>query len=323
MLPAVLTALLGGAGTSHAAETPDTSRELIGVRLVDAPVVRRADPRALSYIVDHLPPGTTIERRIEVSNKSSKRRVFDLYAAEARIKDNSFAFTPGQARNDLAAWTSVTPAKATLEPGEKTKAVVKVVIPRTAPKGERYAVLWAQSSMPTDSTHNVRVVRRVGIRLYLSVGTGGEPPSSFRIDSVRVRRTDAGVPVVMADVRNTGGRAVDLKGKTNLSGGPGGLRAGPFFFKPGITLLPGAGGTVSASLDPRLPDGPWKATISLESGTVRNQLSATITFPPKGSTWFAELGGSVGAGSVYVGGAVLTLIAGLTTLVIRRRSRSS
>src|SRR5688572_30162225 len=36
----------------------------IGIRLVDAPVTARDDPRAQIYIVDHLAPGTVITRRI-------------------------------------------------------------------------------------------------------------------------------------------------------------------------------------------------------------------------------------------------------------------
>lgn len=271
--------------------------------------------------MDHLPPGTTIERRVEVANKSSRRRSFELYAGGAKIDDNRFVFSPERTANELATWVSATPAKLTLEPGEKSRAVVRTVIPRAAPKGERYAVLWAQSSTPADSTHNVAVVSRVGIRLYLSVGVGGEPVSSFRISEFRVHRNDDGVPLVMAKVRNTGGRALDLKGKVDLSAGPGGLRAGPFYVRPGTTLLPGAVGTVVADLDPRLPDGPWTGRLSLESGTVKHQVSGRITFPPKGATWLAGLVDSPGAGTWYVGGALLTGVACLTVLGARRRRR--
>ncbi|MFI2458218.1 peptidase [Streptomyces sp. NPDC019539] len=316
-----LTALLGGPATAHAVDSPDTDQGLIGVRLVDAPVVRRADPRALSYIVDHLPPGTTIERRVEVSNKSSQRREFELYSAEAKIKDNHFVFSPGHTANELTTWVTTAPARLTLEPGEKARAVVKAAIPRAAAKGERYAVFWAQTSAPVDRTHNVAAVSRVGIRMYLSVGPGGEPPSSFRISEFSVHRTEAGAPVVTAKVRNTGGRALDLKGKVDLSGGPGGLRAGPFYVRPGTTLLPGAVGTVAADLDPRLPDGPWAGKLSLESGTVKQHVSGTITFPPKGATWLAGLGTSPHASTGYLGGAVLTGIACLAALRTRRRRR--
>ncbi|MCX5096419.1 hypothetical protein OOK36_48315 [Streptomyces sp. NBC_00365] len=105
---------------------------------------------------------------------------------------------------------------------------------------------------------NVGVISRVGIRTYLDVGKGGEPPSAFRIQALLAYRTKAGIPVVTARVRNTGERALDLKGKLDLADGPGGLRAGPFYVEPGTTLLPGKVGTVSTDLDPKLPDARGK-----------------------------------------------------------------
>lgn len=315
-----LTALLGGsAAASAAAPPPAPSPDLIGNRLVDAPVVRRADPRALSYIVDHLKPGTTIERRIKVSNKSSQRRFFELYAAEAKIKNNRFEFSPGRTPNELSGWVSVNPATLSLKPGDKALARVKVTIPRSASTGERYAVIWAQNKDTTDSTHNVGVVSRVGIRMYLDVGEGGEPPSAFRIQALLAHRTKAGIPIVTARVRNTGGRALDLKGKLDLADGPGGLRAGPFYVEPGTTLLPGKVGTVSTNLDPKLPDGPWKATLKLESGMVREQVSATLKFPPNGSTWTADLGDITKPATWYAGGAALLAAAGAGAFAMKRR----
>jgi hypothetical protein len=52
-------------------------------------------------------------------------------------------------------------------------------VPVNLRNGERYAVLWAQVVSPKDSRHNVAVVHRVGVRVYLDVGPGGEPASDF------------------------------------------------------------------------------------------------------------------------------------------------
>ncbi|MFF7901895.1 hypothetical protein ACFZCV_24290 [Streptomyces sp. NPDC007920] len=58
------------AATAHPA--PEVPRITLGVKLLEAPVERKDDPRASSYIVDHLAPGSTIHRRVEVANDSSE-----------------------------------------------------------------------------------------------------------------------------------------------------------------------------------------------------------------------------------------------------------
>ncbi|MFE7777948.1 hypothetical protein ACFU5O_29415 [Streptomyces sp. NPDC057445] len=96
-------------------------------------------------------------------------------------------------------------------------------------------------------------------------------------------------------------------------------RAGPFYIRPGTTLLPGAAGTVSADLNPRLPDGPWKATLKLESGRVKQQTSATLTFPPNGSTWTTDLGSITGPATWCVGGGALLAATGVGAFILKRR----
>ncbi|MEU6432166.1 hypothetical protein ABZ860_40205 [Microbispora sp. NPDC046973] len=62
------------------------------------------------------------------------------------------------------------------------------------------------------------------------------------------RERDAtGHPVLAAQVRNTGGRALDLSGSLSLSEGPGGLRAGPYPAVLGVTLRPGETGRPTAA----------------------------------------------------------------------------
>ena len=55
----------------------------VGFRLIDAPTDRVQDPRAHIYIVDHLAPGTTIHRRVEVSNGTAQALHIRLYAGAA------------------------------------------------------------------------------------------------------------------------------------------------------------------------------------------------------------------------------------------------
>ncbi|MEU6410671.1 hypothetical protein [Microbispora sp. NPDC046933] len=196
--------------------------ERFGIRLLEIHENRLDDPRSHAFIVDHVNPGTTFTRRLEVFSTSSQRQRVSLY--------------PGA-------------------PG---------------PAG------------------NIALVNRVGVRTYLDVGPGGEPPTSFRIGEVTAGRTDAGQPRLVAEVRNTGERAVDLEGEVRLSEGPSELSAGPFRGTRATTLPPGGQGQVTVLLGHDLPAGPWNFRLTLRSGRVSRTATGTITFPEAGERAAAD-----------------------------------
>ncbi|MFF5405459.1 peptidase [Streptomyces misionensis] len=297
-------------GVPVASHAPAAGRT-IGIKLLDAPESRRADPRAQAYIVDHVAPGSVIERRVEVTNESSTPMHVDVYAAAAAIAKGAFAFAPGRTPNELTGWTSLDTTGLDLAASGSARVRATIRVPRDAAAGERYGVIWAQTGTPADRTHTVTILGRVGVRMYIDVGPGGEPPSDFRIERLYPARTRDGRGEVRARVRNTGGRALDLGGALSLSGGPGGLRAGPFPARTGTTLGPGDLAEAVVPLDARLPDGPWTAALTLRSGLVERSRRATVTFP-------ATAGGTgVVAASVAGQGAFSTpVVAGLSALVL-------
>lgn len=124
----------------------------------------------------------------------------------------------------------------------------------------------------------VSLANLAGERTYLSVGPGGEPPWSFVIQSLVARRDQQGQPVVTAQVRNTGGRALDLDGQASLSGGPGRLSAGPFNAK-NETLPIGQSADVLIPLGPAIPPGSWEVQVTLHSGLIQNTAEAVIDVP--------------------------------------------
>jgi hypothetical protein len=201
---------------------------------------------------------------------------------------------------------------------------VTIRVPRRASAGERYGVVWAEVASPPAPGGAVSVVNRVGIRMYLSVGPGGEPASDFRIESLSATRAADGRPMVTAYVRNTGGRALDVTGSLVLADGPGGLSAGPFPAQLGTTLALGDTKPVAVLLDRRLPEGPWRARIALHSGFVKRVSEATLVFPGPGDV---ALGGSkqrrlnvaVVAGVALPCLLALWLIAHLSRRLRRRR----
>ena len=252
----------------------------IGVRLLEAPSNRADDPRARSYIIDHLAPGTTIERSFEVSNGTGQSRLIELYPGPADVTDGQFIGADAGARSELTTWTTVAPTEVRLGPGESAEVEASISVPDDASLGERYAVLWASTASLGQS--QVRTINRVGIRIYLSVGPGGEPASEFEINSLTPGRTDKGRPYVQATVTNTGGRAIDLRGKLRLGDGPGGLKAGPFDLSTG-TLAPGDQEKLPVLLDKSLPAGPWQARLVLRSGLLEERATAEVTFPEEGA----------------------------------------
>lgn len=264
-----------------AAQTPPGT---IGIRLVDAPTNRVDDPRARQYIVDHVAPGTTISRRVEISNSTTETQVVQVYAAAGSIEEGTFGFGDARASNDLTTWTTVDPSTVSPPAGGKALATVKIAVPAGTSPGERYGVVWAELAAAAPPGGGVGAVNRVGVRIYLSVGEGGEPASDFSIRTFEARRDAEGNPVVAAVVTNTGGRALDLSGALRLTNGPGGLSAGPFDAKLGTTLGLGQTEPVLVTLDDALPAGPWDATIALQSGTTTREATATITFPDRPAT---------------------------------------
>lgn len=98
---------------------------------------------------------------------------------------------------------------------------------------------------------------------------------------MRPQRTEDGDARVVAEVRNTGERAIDLRGQLSLSDGLDSLSAGPFRITDGPTLAPGHRANVVVALSGRLPDGPWKFRLTVQSGTITRTASGTLTFPEK------------------------------------------
>ncbi|WP_436761839.1 hypothetical protein [Streptosporangium sp. V21-05] len=305
------------AGESRVAAEP---RGAIGIRLLEAPVSHRGDPRALSYIVDHLNPGTTIRRKVEVSNTSRRLQRVSLYPAAADVVRNRFDALPGRPRNELVSWMSLDRDAVALPPGGRATAQVTIEVPFTASRGERFGVVWAEVAAEPDDSHPVRVVNRVGIRVYLDVGPGGEPPSDFRVEKLTPARTSDGSVQLTALTRNTGERTLDMNGALSLMEGPGGLQAGPFPADLGVTLLPGSVAPVTVTMDRRMPDGPWKGRLTLTSGMVKRAVTATFTFPAMGE------GRSVEPDENYL--PLVGLVAGVVVpvtalgLMVRRRRRA-
>jgi hypothetical protein len=303
------------------AATPDS----IGVRIVDVTQSLSDDPRARLYIVDHVAPGTRIQRQIEVSTTAANPTPVELYPAAATIERGTFSGAEGRTANDLSTWMAVKPTSLEIPARGKAIAAVDINVPVDAAPGEQYAVVWVEAGSPADAQGGVSQVSRVGIRVYLSVGPGGPPAADFEIDTLTAQRSADGRPLVVASVHNTGGRALDLNGTLNLLDGPGGLTAGPFPAQLGVTLGIGETEPVEIALDARLPAGPWDARLTMASGLVERTVRGELTFPDSGTATAVRAESVATAWIVPALTAVVALavvcVAWLVWFVVRRRRR--
>ena len=279
------------------------------------------DPLARSYIVDRVAPGTTIRRRVEITNGTGSTADVGVYPAAATLVRGKFGFAGGHRRNELSSWMSVNHDVLRMPSGTKAIETVTIDVPEQASAGERYAVVWAEVSAQAPASGGVTLVTRVGVRVYLSIGPGGALPSNFAIGALGAKRSATGEPVVAAKVYNSGRRTLDITGELTLSKGPGGLRAGPLPVKLGTALAPGNSELVSVRLDKRLPRGPWHAQLRLRSGFLQRGAAATLTFPRQ-----AGPANIVPARSRHVILVVILLvllsIAALVLLLFRRMRRN-
>lgn len=315
----LLAGVLVPAGTALAA-SPKQPTGNIGVQLVGVPAANlRADPLAHLYIAGTLAPGTRIRRSIEISNTTNSTAEVTVYPAAAGVRRGVFVFAPGHTRNELSSWTSVSRGVLPVLPGGKAFETITVTVPRDAASGEQYGVVWAEVSAPAAATGGVTLVNRVGVRMYLSIGPGGGPPSDFAIGSVYARVSADGEPLVVANVDNTGPRTLDITGSLTLSHGPGGLRTGPFQVELAPALAPDGSEPATVRLAKGLPRGPWRASLRLGSGFIERSAVATITFPgrptPRVTTTLSR--GLILAGGIL---AVLLAAAALGLLLFRRIS---
>ena len=321
-LPTLLVAAALAAAPATAAFAADEGG--LGVRLIDASTGAETDPSARTYIIEHMPPGTAIERSIEVQNNTGREQSVKIYPGPADVADGQFTVGHETEKSNLSSWTSVPESTLVLNAGETARVPVSITIPADAPEGEEYAVVWAQIQGSGDASAQVS---RVGVREYIHVGAGNAPAADFTFSAPAGSRDTEGIPTVTAKVTNTGGRALNMTGELTLSEGPGGTAAGPFAVKAGTTIAPGDSADVSVALDAATPDGPWQAKLSLSGAGTTHEVAGKLTFP-EGSAAPESVpevspetdpAGQQGALAAAGAGGLLAILLGAAFLILRRR----
>lgn len=296
-----------------------TSSGSVGIRLVAVPGTLPNDSLARSYVVDRLAPGTRLTRTVQIDNDTDAMVVVSVYPAAASIVRGSFDFAPSHNGNELSSWTSVSSRVLRLGPGNEAFDTLTINVPTNASPGERYAVLWAEVSAVATDVASITLVNRVGVRMCVSVGPGGTPASNFTIGSLTAKRSATGDNLIVAQVHNGGQSPLDLIGNLMLSDGPDGLRAGPFAATLASLLLAGGSEPVTVTLAADLPRGPWRADVTLTSGTLQRSAEATVFFPRNARIKRAPNG--IGSPTTFIFAIPLAFLAimAIAILAVRRR----
>ncbi len=313
----------GGWSTAGALPSDASPTGSISIALLDIPADRADDPRAQSYIVDNIPPGQSIKRRVSVTNHTGAPAKLDVYTGPAVLENGAFTPKPRGESSPLTEWVTLSTDEVDLENGESAEVLVTISVPEDAPEIEQYGLIWLSTKDPEVAPgEQVRQVARVGVRMYVSVGEGNGPPSDFGIDSLVPQRDEDGNAVVAAQVTNIGGRAVDISGVLDLGKGPGGLTATAVSAQT-LTIGPGDSGQVVFAIpdSASFPAGPWSATARLSSGWIEHSMRAELTFPDAGAGEPVEgdRGLSAVAWAAIIAG-LLVAVAVAYVLVRRRQS---
>jgi hypothetical protein len=316
VIRSVILALLLAAVPIQAMAAKPTPVGVVSIRLADASASPHDDPLARSAIVNSVGPGGTVHRQVEVINGTGSSQQVVVYSAGAAVSEGKFAFLPGREANDLVGWVTLDHDVLALTPRTTAMVNVTIHVPPDATPGERYGVVWTEVSV-NPAGGGITMVNRVGVRMYLTVGPGGPPAAGFEVSAPVAGRNGSGSPTISVQVRNTGGRTLDIGGTVDLSGGPGGIRAGPFPIHLRESIAPRGAETATVAFDKRLPDGPWDVRIDLRSGLTAAVAHAIVRFPPVAE---APLVPAVRV-MVAAGSALLAAIA-LLLLVRRRRARA-
>ncbi|MDG4786355.1 hypothetical protein O7626_10510 [Micromonospora sp. WMMD1102] len=308
----------GAAPPPYAA--PDSSGTL-EIRAAGASGGESTDPGGSPRLTLHAKPGQSVERWVEVVNPSRVRQQVTVYPGAAAIENHAFTFANGRSGNALSGWTRVQTPGFRLAPKAKKSVRIQIRVPKNAARGERYAVLWAQigSAAAGTAERAATQVRRSGLRVYLNVGTGKEPQPNFEIVGMRAEQTARGMPVVVAELRNNGLRAVNPQGTLRLSTASGPAPSGAFTALGGVTIAPNSTGLMTVPLHGELPSGPWDVEFAVASGAVLRESKATLSLPGAPAAATPDEADSDGVPVLLLVSAGALLLVLLLFLVVRRR----
>ena len=121
-------------------------------------------PVKLEYKVD---PGAILEGELFLQNESSV--IQTLYPSfEKFTEDSSGQKNFTKEESDLSTWFKMV-SSVTLKSGKGQQIPFTIEVPKNAPPGGHFSVIWWSSSPPGGGSRQVSIITRAGILVYLTV----------------------------------------------------------------------------------------------------------------------------------------------------------
>jgi hypothetical protein len=123
-----------------------------------------------SWIITDIAGGRTTTEFINLENLSDKNETVKLEFLEATNTDNKFIPVESAKYKNLGTWITMEINTYTLAPRQKIQVPVTISVPEKTTIGEYDGVIYANRE--EISAQNIRLVTRLGIRMYINVTSG-------------------------------------------------------------------------------------------------------------------------------------------------------
>jgi hypothetical protein len=173
-------------------------------------------------------PGTTVEDKVTVANKTGKPLSFRLYAADAynTVRDGGFAVrTLKEKQRGVGAWARPAKSRVTVPPHRSVTVPFTLRVPEGAEPGDHVGALVALDERidAGDGSLALGVQRAVGARIYLRVN--GPAVSAITVERVRISHHQPLVPglgdstaTISYTLHNTGNVTLDPRVEVRAQG---------------------------------------------------------------------------------------------------------
>jgi hypothetical protein len=261
-------------------------------------------------------PGTTLEDRVVVANKTAAPLTFRLYAADAynTARDGGFAVrTWKEKQRGVGAWAEPARTRVTVPAHAEVTVPFRLRVPADAEPGDHPGALVALDERVDkgDGSLALGVQRAVGARVYLRVA--GPTLPAIAVEDVRVTHHQPLAPglgdsaaTVSYTLHNTGNITLDPKVELRATGLFGRTLLARDLTKIPSELLPGQRVRLSE---------PWRGAPQLDWGDVTLTATARDTRESASASFFAL---------PWLVAAVLAvvLVVGAVLLIRARRARA-
>ncbi len=245
---------------------------------VFSPPVSRAvtvGPVKLEYKVD---PGETLRGELFLQNEGSVTQT--LYPSFERFTEDSSGqknFTKEE--SDLSTWFKII-SSVTLKSGEGRQIPFTIQVPKNAPPGGHFAVIWWSSSPPGGNSKQVSIITRAGILVYLTVSGNVNEAGSLKefYPSTRFFTSfPLNFSILLENSGNTYLKPVGILKVKNLFGGT--AMEGPVN-EFGSNVFPQISKGFSVILNPEKGFffGPYRAVLELNYGDPQQTVTKNVWF---------------------------------------------